>query len=78
MKKGDAVILPDPRHLWDRCLGLPDENYSMLNLLKELKSKYGLSWVTFEGNTQLSRYKIIDEKKFNYFYIKFSDLIENF
>lgn len=77
MKKGNVVILPDPRVLWEKCL---DNNleYSMLSLVKEAKSKYGLIWIGFENGKHTSRYKIIDEMKYNYFCIKYSDLVENF
>jgi hypothetical protein len=78
MKRGNVVILPDPRLLWEKCMNVKDTEYSMLSLLREARSRYGLSWIGFETGKHTSKYKIIDEVKYNYFYIKYSDLIENF
>jgi hypothetical protein len=81
MQLGNIAILPDPRELWSKVLRHDDDSYNMLSLIKELKSEYGITWVGFEnfGNIlNQSKYKVIDEKKFGYFIIRHSDLIENF
>lgn len=78
MKRGSVVILPDPRVLWEKCIIIDNTEYSMLSLIREAKARYGLSWVGFENGKYTSRYKIVDEIKYNYFCIKYSDMIENF
>jgi len=52
----------------------------MISLIKELKLEYGITWIGFEDSSTeyQSKYKVIDEKKFGYFIIRHSDLIENF
>jgi hypothetical protein len=80
MQLGNIAVLPDPRELWSKVLSHNDDSYNMLSLIKELKSEYGITWVGFEDSTSehQSKYKVIDEKKFGYFIIRHSDLIENF
>ena len=77
MQLGNVAVLPDPRDLWSKVLQYNDDTYNMLDLIREVKGKYGIQWVGFE-HTGNSKYKVIDEKKFGYFIIRHSDLIENF
>jgi hypothetical protein len=80
MQLGNIAILPDPRELWSKVLNHDDDSYNMILLIRELKSEYGITWVGFENSNSeyQSKYKVIDEKKFGYFIIRHSDLIENF
>lgn len=79
MQLGNIAILPDPRELWSKVLNHDDDSYNMLLLIREVKSEYGIVWIGFESNSSnQSRYKVVDEKKFGYFIIRHSDLIENF
>ena len=75
---GKSVKLPDPRYMWSDVLERNDDDYSMLGLIHELKSDYGIVWTGFDhkGAEHKSHYKIVDNKKFGYFVIKHSDLIE--
>lgn len=80
MQLGNIAVLPDPRELWTKVLHHNDDEYNMIRLIQELKSEYGITWVGFESSNSeyQSRYKVIDEKKFGYFIIRHSDLIDNF
>jgi len=82
MKLGTIAILPDPRELWSNVLHNSDAEYNMLSLVREIKQEYGINWIGFDmDNTNSeykSKYKVIDEKKFGYFIIRHSDLIDNF
>ena len=80
MTLGNIAVLPDPREMWHKVLCHDDDSYSMLSLIQELKTEYGITWLGFEetGGKYQSRYRVIDEKKFGYFIIRYSDLIDNF
>jgi hypothetical protein len=82
MNKGDVVILPDPRLLWEKLVLSNITEYNALSLIREAKSKYGLVWIGYVFNPNnavkyLSKYKIIDEMKYDYFCVKFSDLLDS-
>lgn len=79
MDVGNIITMEDPFDLWTTVLNRKKDEYTMINLMKELKSKYGLKWIGFSRNRadiSKSMYEVINEKSFTYFLMKFNKDVE--
>ena len=79
--KSNRLILKDPIVLWTVTFKRDKKEYSMISFIKEMKSKYGLQWIGFyriRVDKPMSEYKIINDKLFDYFLLKYPNEIEEY